>query len=80
MSSAKVTVSIDRRILDRIDRLVKSQAFASRSQAVQTAVEEKLLRWDRTRLARECGKLDPSSEQALADIGLASEAEDWPPY
>ncbi len=38
---------------------------------IQQAVEEKIGRIDRTRLARECGKLSPAEEQALADEGLA---------
>jgi hypothetical protein len=34
----------------------------------------------RSRLARECAKLDPSAEQALADEGLARDFEEWPEY
>ena len=35
---------------------------------------------DKTRLAQECAKLDPAEEQAMADVGLAAEAAQWPPY
>jgi hypothetical protein len=34
----------------------------------------------RRHLAQECVKLDPLEEQALADVGLASEVSQWPPY
>jgi len=80
MSVAKITISIDQKLLDRLDTLVRSQIFPSRSQAVQSAVQEKITRLDKTRLAQECAKLDPVEEQALAEEGLAAEVAQWPPY
>ena len=80
MNAAKITVSLDPSLLHRLDRLVQSHVFPSRSQAVQAAVEEKIARLQKTRLARECAKLDPEQEQALADAGLAAEVGQWPPY
>jgi metal-responsive CopG/Arc/MetJ family transcriptional regulator len=71
MKSAKVAITIDREILGRLDGLVKKRVFPSRSRAIQEAVAEKLTRLDRTRLARECSKLDPADERLLADEGLA---------
>ncbi len=80
MSVAKVTISIESNLLKKVDRLVKERVFSNRSQAVQSAIEEKVSRLDRNRLARECAKLDKNEEQALADLGLASEAEEWLEY
>jgi metal-responsive CopG/Arc/MetJ family transcriptional regulator len=80
MSSAKVAISIDEQLLRRVDKLVKEAVFRSRSEAIQKAVIEKLDRLDRGRLARECAKLDPIEEQALADEGIATDAETWPEY
>ena len=80
MSTAKVTISLDQKLVTKVDGLVRSQIFASRSQAIQSAVEEKIARLERTRLAEECAKLDPCSEQASADEGLATEANEWPAY
>jgi metal-responsive CopG/Arc/MetJ family transcriptional regulator len=80
MSVAKVTISIDESLLKRIDRLVRSRVFPNRSQAIQEAVEEKISRIDRTRLARECAKLVPAEEQALADEWFLAEADQWPEY
>ena len=80
MNVAKVTISIDQSLLERIDRLVKLQMYPNRSQAVQAAIAEKLSRVDRTRLARECAKLDRAFERELADEGLAVEAAEWPAY
>ena len=80
MSVAKVTISIDELLLNRIDRLVKSHVFPNRSQAIQEALAEKIARLDSTRLARECAKLDRAEEQALAEEGLAGEAMQWPEY
>jgi len=42
-----------------------------RSQAIQQAVEEMLARLERSRLTRECAKLDPAFEKALAEEGLS---------
>jgi Arc/MetJ-type ribon-helix-helix transcriptional regulator len=80
MSVAKVTISIESNLLKKVDRLVKERVFANRSQAVQAAVEEKVSRLDKNRLARECAKLNKAEEQSLADLGLASEAEEWLEY
>ena len=79
MTTDKVAITIDRQLLKRLDRLVAEKRFPNRSRAIQEAVEEKLTRLDRTRLAREAGKLDRRFEQKLADEGLSGEAE-WPEY
>ena len=80
MSVAKITISIDEQLLNRLDLMVQSHLFTSRSQAVQMAVQEKVARIGKTRLAQECAKLDLTEEQALADEGLAAEIAQWPPY
>jgi len=80
MSTAKVAITIERDLLTRLDRLVKSRRFPNRSRAVQEAVTEKLARMERSRLAQECAKLDRASEQAMAEEGMADEAAEWPEY
>jgi metal-responsive CopG/Arc/MetJ family transcriptional regulator len=80
MSVAKVTISIESNLLKKVDRLVKERVFSNRSQAVQSAVEEKVSRLDSNRLERECAKLNKTEEQSLADLGLANEAEEWLEY
>ena len=80
MAARKFAVSMDPELLARLDRSVRKKAFKSRSQAVQVAVREKLQRLERSRLARECAKLDPATEQALAEEGLSRDAEEWPEY
>ena len=80
MSVAKVTISIESGLLKKVDFLVKERVFSNRSQAIQSAVEEKVLSLDRNRLARECAKLDKTEEQSLADLGLVGEAEEWLEY
>lgn len=80
MPSSKIAVSIPRELLDRLDRLVAENRLSSRSGAVQEALRDKLDRLDRTRLARECAKLDRASEQKLADEGLAEDLARWPAY
>jgi metal-responsive CopG/Arc/MetJ family transcriptional regulator len=80
MSVAKITISIDEQLLGRLDTLVQSRVFPSRSQAVQSAIAEKIARLSKTRLAQECAKLDSAEEQAMAEEGMASEAGQWPLY
>ena len=80
MSRAKVAISIERATLEQLDELVKSKVFPSRSRAIQEAVQEKLSRLKRTRLAEECAKLDPQAEQEMAEEGLSAEMTQWPEY
>lgn len=70
MSTAKIAITIDEELLARLDEWVDHQQLPSRSQAVQQAIEEKLERVSRSRLARECEKLDPAFEQQMAAEGL----------
>jgi Arc/MetJ-type ribon-helix-helix transcriptional regulator len=54
--------------------------FSNRSRAIQAAVQEKLERLERNRLAEECAKLEPHAEQALAEEGMSEELSAWPKY
>jgi metal-responsive CopG/Arc/MetJ family transcriptional regulator len=80
MRSAKVAITIDDETLQRLDRLVKEHVFPNRSKAIQEAVQDKIKRLEKTRLARECAKLDPLYEQALADEGISEDVNEWPEY
>ena len=80
MASAKIAVSLSKSTVEQLDRLVEQGVYPSRSRAIQEALDERLLRLTRDRLARECAKLDPGYEVALAEEGMAAEAEQWPEY
>jgi Arc/MetJ-type ribon-helix-helix transcriptional regulator len=80
VASAKIAVSLNKETVDRLDRLVNEGVYPSRSRAVQEALEERLSRLSRDRLARECAKLDPEFESALAEEGMSSEVDQWPEY
>lgn len=80
MPRSKIAISLDASLVERLDTLVARATFPNRSQAIQTAVEEKLARLDRGRLARECAKLDPLVEQTLAEEGLSEDVATWPEY
>jgi metal-responsive CopG/Arc/MetJ family transcriptional regulator len=73
MSDTEVVILIDKPLLQQLDRLVKSRSFRSRSHIVQEAVAEKTSRMDSGALEREFAKLDPESEQEMADEGLVTE-------
>ena len=80
MSTEKIAITIEDKTLTRLDSLVKSRAFPSRSRLIQEAIREKLERLDRSRLARECAKLDEQFEQSLAEEGISEELSEWPEY
>jgi metal-responsive CopG/Arc/MetJ family transcriptional regulator len=80
MSQTKVAITIEEGILAKVDALVKRKVFSNRSRAIQAAVQEKLDRLERSRLAEECAKLDPSLERAIAEEGLSEELDAWPRY
>ena len=80
MAASKIAITLDNNMLKRLDMLVKSNFFPNRSKAIQEAVAEKLTRIEKSRLARECAKLDPEFEQSLAEEGFTSELEEWPEY
>jgi Arc/MetJ-type ribon-helix-helix transcriptional regulator len=80
MAVAKIAITIEQDILNEVDRLVRRRVFPSRSRAIQVAVGEKVRRLAVNRLARECAKLDPKAEQALAEESISGECFSWPEY
>jgi len=80
MAKTKVALTLDRDLLERLDELVERRRFRNRSQAVESALADKLQRLARTRLARESAKLNPREEKRLADEGLADDFASWPEY
>ncbi len=80
MGKEKIAITLDERFIGELDRLVDENIFQSRSQAIQEAVSEKLLRMKRTRLAKECARLEPAFERTISDEGLTEDAKQWPEY
>lgn len=80
MTAGKIAITMDADIIMKLDRMVERKIFPNRSKAIQKAVEGMLLRMERNRLARECEKLDPKFEQALAEEGMHLEPSAWPEY
>jgi len=79
MGRAEIAITLDERVLAEIDRLVLEGVYANRSKAIEAALQDRLARSRRSRLAREWEKLDRSEEEALANEGYACESE-WPAY
>ena len=80
MPVVKVAITLEQETLRRVDALVAQRVFPNRSRAVQAALKEKLDRLAGSRLARECAKLDPEEEKALAEEGIAADIELWPEF
>lgn len=80
MRRAKIAITLEASTLKELDDLVGRRAFSNRSQAIQKAVVEKLERLSHSRLARECNKLDPAFEKALAEEGMSEDLGEWPEY
>jgi Arc/MetJ-type ribon-helix-helix transcriptional regulator len=73
MPKTKVTLTLDSVLLDCVDDLVARARFRNRSQAIETALAERLARLARTRLAEECARLDPAEERRLADEAIGAD-------
>lgn len=80
MSKAKIAITLEEKTLEKVDRLVGLHVFPNRSRVIQEAVEEKLERLEKNRLATECAKLDPAFERMLAEEGLSEDLAAWPEY
>ena len=80
MAKTKIAVTLQSKLVQQLDTLVGERRFPNRSQAIEMAVAEKLERIQRARLARECAKLDPAEEKALAEEGVGSDLAAWPEY
>ena len=80
MPRTKIVVTLEATLLDQVDELVRQRRFPNRSQAIEAAVAEQVVRFRRTRLAAACAWLDPHEERAIADEGLGSDVADWPEH
>jgi len=80
MPKDKIAITIEKDLLKKVDELVKGEIYPNRSVAIQEAVNEKIVRMEKTRLARECSKLDKLYEQELAEEILAAEPGEWEEY
>ena len=80
MNKSKIAITVSPMVLNRLDAWVQSEHFASRSEAIERAVEAQLQRLERTRLAAQCALLTAGDEQALADEGLTRDAAAWPAF
>jgi len=80
MAASKIAITIEKRTLTKLDRLVRERVFPNRSKAIQQALEEKLGNLEKDKLTVECEKLDPQEEMKLAEEGLSLEKDHWPEY
>jgi Arc/MetJ-type ribon-helix-helix transcriptional regulator len=80
MGKAKIAITLNEEFIEQLDRLVGEHIFQNRSQAIQEAIVEKLQRMKRSRLAKECAKLEPAFERAIAEEGLTEDMSQWPEY
>ena len=80
MKTSKIAISLSETMLKQLDDLVSEARYPSRSGAIQEAVHDLLERTSGSRLARECSKLDPEQEVAIAEEGMSYEKGSWPQY
>lgn len=80
MPKLKVAITLERHLLEEVDELVASREYPNRSRAIEAALADALGRRARTRLARECARLDPAEERALAEQGFGHVGVEWPAY
>ena len=77
MTRAKIAITIDQVLLELLDSLVQNNIFQNRSQAINTALKEKLSRIEKTRLELECQKLIKQEEREFADMGIEEDFREW---
>jgi metal-responsive CopG/Arc/MetJ family transcriptional regulator len=80
MAASKIAITLDKKTLTKLDRMVRERVFPNRSRAIQQALEEKLGKLEKDRLTLECEKLDALEETRLAEEGFAVEKDQWPEY
>jgi Arc/MetJ-type ribon-helix-helix transcriptional regulator len=72
-----MAITVDENLLAEVDRLVSQGFFLNRSRAIEDALQYRVAKLPRSRLAHECVKLDLREEQALAEEGYVADSE-WP--
>jgi metal-responsive CopG/Arc/MetJ family transcriptional regulator len=75
MPKSKIAITVDTALLEEVDRLVAQRRFTNRGHAFERALADKLERMNRSRLARECARLDVGEEKQLAEEGLVPTVE-----
>jgi Arc/MetJ-type ribon-helix-helix transcriptional regulator len=78
MPKTKVALTLDAELVERVDELVARRRFRNRSQAIESALADKLQRLARTRLAQESARLNSREEKRLAEKGLTEDLLSWP--
>ncbi len=77
MATTKIAISLDEEDAKRLDELVASKVYPSRSKVIQEALSDKLARISRSRLAEQCALLDTEDEQKMAEEFTPGEIELW---
>jgi len=80
MAKEKIAITLDKRSIGELDRLVDNNVFKSRSQVIQEAVNEKLLHVKRRRLTTGWAKLDRTFEKDLSEEGFTQDMRQRPEY
>ena len=80
MNKSKIAITVNPLVPNRLDAGVQNQYIASRSEAIEQAVEAQLQRLERTRLSEQCALLDADEEQAPVDTGVALDEAAWPAF
>ena len=80
MDTAKIAVTIDRKLLQQLDAAVKAKRFPNRSRAIESVLRSQLNQLDRSELDKALYHVDPETEKAMAEEGMSYELEQWPPY
>ena len=78
MPNTRVTITLDEEMVSQLDKLVKHGVFASRSKAIQVALEEKLSQIQKVRLSRDYLKLDQVFDKDITERRRRSTDDDWP--
>jgi len=77
MATEKIAITVDKGMVQELDRLVRQGIFGNRSKAIQEAVRDRLDKIRTNRLASEVLKLDPEEERRMAEESFKGEEKLW---
>jgi metal-responsive CopG/Arc/MetJ family transcriptional regulator len=80
MTLSKIVITLDENLLREVDSWVEQKLYSNRSQAVQSALFNRVIQLNQQRLEAECAKLNPQEERDFAELDIDKILSGWGQY
>jgi metal-responsive CopG/Arc/MetJ family transcriptional regulator len=80
MTLSKIVITLDENLLREVDSWVEQKLYSNRSQAVQSALFNRVIQLNQQRLEAECAKLNPQEERDFAELDIDKILGGWGQY